>query len=99
MDSLFTHVTPEAFIAAARAKLHVFEMKEEKALAVAGQPDYCTLPPELGGGRANVLEVKLISFCPVGKHESLCAAVGLEGDIVVVACQHCNQFFWIREKA
>lgn len=98
MDSLFASNTPSDFIEGVRRRLHIWESPEEPMLALAAQPDWCTLPPELGGGRAEVLETRLVDHCIVKQHAGACAVVSVAGDILVVACATCNQFFWIRER-
>ena len=93
-ESLFLETLPGPFVEAAKRRMHIIPDEAEHMIAIASKPDFCTLPPELGGGRADVLDVAILDECIGGKHKGEVAVVFLENGVEVVACAQCKQFFW-----
>ena len=67
------------------------------ALIYADQPDFVTLPPELGGGRCDVTAVE-VANCPVCKTAGvqLLRLAPSAGELAVVCCEACGQYYWIK---
>lgn len=96
MSSILNEITPRDFFENVKRQMHLFTETDEPVLAIAQQPDFVTLPEQLGGGRANVLDAVILKGCIVGKHQGEVAVVFVDGGVEVVACPECDQFYWMR---
>jgi hypothetical protein len=72
--------------------LDVSEDLGTPALIFASRPDWVTAPPELGGGRLDIL-AEGSRGCP--KCETSVSFYALERSLGVFNCGPCGQFFWV----
>jgi hypothetical protein len=70
-------------------------INEDEGAFVIGTPDFVTLPPELGGGRANVID-EGVADCPKCGRAG-CKHLVLDVDASVAECVGGCGFVWYRK--